>query len=136
VFFTVVTCGPSPVAHLNLRIRHESRLRRGQIGRDIGRKFGRVEKDEAVPGGHQIAGGHRPRHRRRAMVGRFAYVGLQGGDIHQRSNLRIGAGNRDYGAAIAVTAEDDRTLLLVDDAFRCRDILVVGKPKQVSEGGA
>jgi hypothetical protein len=57
------------------------------------------------------------------LIVRFAYVGLQRRNVDQRSHLWIGAGNRDDRTAIAVTDEYDRSILLVNDALGCCDII-------------
>jgi hypothetical protein len=63
--------------HRHLRVRHEIRLRRGHIGRNVGRKFILVDEEEAIFGGLNITVRNIPRNRGGKLASRFTHVGLQ-----------------------------------------------------------
>ena len=93
------------------------------IGRDIRWKPGGVKKHKSVRGCGKVAARHLPRLRGSQLIGRFAHVGLQRGDINQRLYLWIGTRHGDDRSAVTVADQHDRTFQLIDDAFRRSDII-------------
>src|SRR4051812_17992229 len=62
-----------------------------------------------------------------AIVGLIlADIGHMGGDIHESDNRWIRPGFRDDGSAVAMTDEQARSVLLSEDAFRCRHVVLKG----------
>ncbi|SIT41657.1 hypothetical protein BN2476_300114 [Paraburkholderia piptadeniae] len=114
-------CAQRFLGELILRVRQELRVRGRDVRGKVLTEFRRREEEILV------------RRRSHGIVGRgellqqltagFAGVGLQCGHIDERTDLRVHTCLRDHRAAVAVTDQHHRALLLINDAPGGIDVL-------------